>query len=263
MAAENAAVVPSGDTAAQLDRTVAPAPKPVQLIKQASLAIALDDVDGGIGTTRQLLTRYQGDLLDLSDQVALRSGEPRRIYLRLRVPQENLDAMLEELKALGEVRQQGITAEDVSAQLVDLQARVRNLKKSEEALLEIMERSGSIADVLAVSQELSAVREGIERTEAQFKNLQAQVAFSTISLTFESTRVVAHNAPVAGILGNTWRSASQSVRGFSIALLQGLLWLLAYSPYVAIALLILGGGYRVYRHQHATSAAPTEESPSA
>ena len=237
-------------------------PRRTQLIKQASLEITLDDVDSGVEATQQLLVRYQGDLLSLSDQTVDQSGQPRQIQIQMRVPQENLDAVLAELKSLGAVRQQAITAEDVSTQLVDLQARVRNLQKSEEALLEIMERSGSIADVLAVSQELSAVREGIERTDAQLKNLQNQVAFSTITLLFESTAPIAPSAPVLNTLGDTWQTASQSVRGFTVGLLQIFLWLLVYSPYLAIALLIIGGGYRLYRHQPRPSHAPSEETPS-
>lgn len=67
---------------------------------------------------------------------------------------------------MGTVENQMITAEDVSDQLVDVQARLRNLRKSEEMVLKIMERSGSVGDVLKAANELSTIRESIERIDA-------------------------------------------------------------------------------------------------
>ena len=220
--------------------------QPTKLIKNASLWIELADVDVAIAEISQILTQYQGDLLELSDQDS-QSEIRRQVTLRLRIPQDNLDASLEALRALGRVDNQSITAEDVSTRLVDLQSRIRNLRKSEEALLEIMERSGSIADVLEVTQELSTVRDAIERSDAQLKSLQNRIAYSMISLTLVSTQPsLPIVSPVADILSHTWRSATSSLRAVSISLLQLLLWLLAFSPYIGI-LVLAGWGIRRYR----------------
>jgi hypothetical protein len=127
---------------------------------------------------------------------------------------------------------------------------VRNLRKSEEALLEIMERSGSIAEVLEVSRELSAVRETIERTDAQLKNLQNQVAFSTVSLTLVGPQAAAPaTSPIGETLGETWQTASYAVRSLSVSLLQLLLWLLVFSPYLAIVVLAVWASRRYWRRQ--------------
>jgi hypothetical protein len=218
-----------------------------QLIKHASLHIALADVDEGIRAISHILGQHQGDLLQMIDQER-RSDEPRHVTLQLRVPQTSLDAVLTDLRALGSVEQQSITAEDVSTQLVDLQARIRNLRQSEEALLEIMERSGSIAEVLEVSRELSTVRDAIERNDAQLKNLQNRVAYSTIALTLISTQPpLVTPTPMRDSLSQTWQAATSSVRTVSVALLQLSLWLLVFSPYIGI--FVLGGwaGRRYWR----------------
>lgn len=237
-------------------------PRP-QLIKQASLRIELEDIDGGIETIAELLAQYQGDLLELSDQETQASA-PRQVWLELRVPQNSLDPLLDELRALGKVQEQSITAEDVSAQLVDLDARVRNLRQAETALLEIMERSGSIADVLEVARELTNIRETIERTDAQLKNLQNQVAYSTVSVTLISqNRPAPTTSPLGETLSRTWQRASFSVRALSVGVLQLLLWLLVFSPYIAIALLAIWAGRRYWRTRHSkqnSSLPPQQES---
>ena len=232
--------------AADLTIPTAGAPTAPQLVKHASIPVELDDVDAAVKVVSGLLGQYQGDLLQLSDQEAQSAG-PRRVSIELRVPQENLDVVMDDLREMGTVEYQSISAEDVSTQLVDMQARVRNLRKSEEALLEIMERSGSIAEVLEVSRELSNVREQIERTDAQVKNLQNRVAYSTISLTLVSSRDAAPIlSPIGETLGDTWQTATAAVRGLSVAMLQLLLWLLVFSPYLAILLLCLWAGRRYW-----------------
>ncbi|MBF2035115.1 MAG: DUF4349 domain-containing protein [Leptolyngbyaceae cyanobacterium T60_A2020_046] len=238
-----------------------------QLIKRAAMTLGVEDVEVGIEAVQAVVQRQRGDLVSLSLQGDEGQGGARVAFLELRVPQETLDATLADLKSLGVVRSQSLTAEDVSTQLVDLRARVRNLRKSEEALLDIMERSGSIADVLEVSRELSAVREAIERAEAQLQALQGQVSFSTITLTMESTALPPLGQ--ATPLGQTWQRAIRSVGAVNVGLLRGALWLLAFSPYWGAIAILAGLAYRRWGHSavscvaQAGDAEPGDASPSA
>ena len=111
-----------------------------------------------------------------------------------------------------------------------------------------MERSGEIADVLEVSRELSNVRESIERIDAQQQTLKRRVAYSHIYLTLNSPTVaVAPLRPAGETLGNTWQAATRSVKAFTLGGLKVGLWLLAYSPYLALVVLLALGGYRLRR----------------
>lgn len=225
-------MIPTSDVPGSFQRST-------QLVKHATLQLEVDDMDAAIAAISDTLAQYQGDLLQLAD-LDSQTRDRRQMNLQLRVPQGNLEAALDALRNLGTVEAQSISADDVSSQLVDLQARVRNLRKSEEALLEIIERSGSIPEVLEVSRELSTVREAIERQEAQLKNLQNQVAYSTITLTLVSPATLESSAdPIGETLGATWQTASSSMKALSVGLLQLLLWLLAFSPYIGI--LVLSG----------------------
>ncbi|MGF1460740.1 MAG: DUF4349 domain-containing protein [Leptolyngbyaceae cyanobacterium] len=238
--------------------SIANAQPSTQLIKRATLTLEIDDVESTLETISGILAQHQGELLQLSDTDA-RADDPRTVDLQLRVPQANLNVVLKSLKALGQVEHQSVVAEDVSTQLVDLQARVRNLRKSEESLLGIMERSGSIPDVLEVSRrELSTVREAIERHEAQLKKLQTQVTYSTIALTLmESGAIATEASPIRDTLGQTWQAASSSMQSLSIGLLQIALWGLAFSPYIGILLLCSWLSFR-YMKRPSDSPPPAE-----
>jgi hypothetical protein len=247
--AEVASGAEAGDATAQLAEVNTVPQAPPQLVKRAQVTVQVEDADGAITSVNTLLRQQQGELLNLSDNGA-GTDEPRRVTLEMRVPSTDLTATLTALKQLGTVQQQTLTAEDVSGQLVDLDARLKNLRQSEAALQEIMTRTGSIAEVLEVSRELSTVRETIERTAAQQQHLQSQVAYSTITLTLQTAIApVPNRTPLGDTLGRTWQSATYSMGTLSIALLRLGLWLLAYSPYWAI-LLLIGLGYRRWQHQH-------------
>lgn len=219
-----------------------------QLIKQAQLSLVVESIDDSLKSASQIIRTHQGDILDLQDNQI--EAVERTAYLRIRVPQTNLDALLEALGALGTVQQQGLSAEDVSAQIVDAQARLRNLRKSEESLLKIMERSGEISHVLEVSRELSRVREQIEQIDARVQNLKTQVRYSTVELTLAAA--VASQPvgrPLGETIGATWQEATQSVSELTVGLMQVGLWLLAYSPYLLVVAIASVLGYRTIRRR--------------
>ncbi|MGF1519493.1 MAG: DUF4349 domain-containing protein [Nodosilinea sp.] len=218
-----------------------------QLVKQASLTLVLTDVEGAITQVQTMLQQSQGDLLSLQDRRSP-EGHTQQVSLMLRVPQAELDNVLTYLRSLGTVQQQSLTAEDVSSQLVDLDARLKNLRQSETALLQIMERSGEISHVLEVARELSTVRETIERMAAQQQNLRRQVAYAQIALTLQSpVTQVPPLRPVGETLGNTWAAATQSVKAFTVSGLKLGLWLLAFGPYWVVLAAVGYGGYRLWQ----------------
>ncbi|MGG6239489.1 DUF4349 domain-containing protein [Nodosilinea sp. AN01ver1] len=259
--AENQAIAPAAEPAADMAKRsgiTEPVPSDIgqptpQLVKQASLTLVLTDIDAAVNQVQTTVQQAKGDVLSLQDHRSP-EGAAQQVSLTLRVPQAELNQVLDALRPLGTVQQQSLTAEDVSSQLVDLEARLKNLRQSEAALLQIMERSGEISHVLEVARELSTVRESIERMAAQQQNLKRQVAYSQIALTLQSpVTQVTPLRPVGETLGNTWESATQSVKAFTVGGLKLGLWLLAFSPYWA---LLAAAGYGGYRLWHSRPAQP-------
>jgi hypothetical protein len=209
-----------------------PATRP-QLIKKAQLSLVVKSLDASTKSVTNIVEKQQGDILGFQNQKPPDSSVRQTASVQIRVPQERLETTVEALAKLGTVENRSLTAEDVTNQLVDSEARLRNLRKSEEMVLKIMERSGSVGDVLKVSQELSKIRESIERIDAQLKSLRNQVAYSTISLTLQ-TAVSAQQTPEPSLglrVQETWGKATHSVGELTLGLLGLGIWLLAYSPY--------------------------------
>jgi len=227
-----------------------PATRP-QLIKKAELSVVVKSIDATTKSVTNIVEKQQGDILGFQNQKPPDSSVRQTASVEIRVPQERLETTLEALAKLGTVENRALTAEDVTNQLVDSEARLRNLRKSEEMVLKIMERSGSVGDVLKASQELSNIRESIERIDAQLKSLRNQVAYSTINLTLEAA-VSAQQTPEPSLglrVQETWGKATHSVGELTLGLFGLGIWLLAYSPYfLLIAAAVYG--FNQFKKQH-------------
>lgn len=102
--------------------------------------------------------------------------------ISVRVPAEKLEEALEQIKADAvEVRSENVIGEDVTAQFVDLESRLRNLQAAEEQLTEIMDSAKKTEDVLAVYNQLVSVRGEIEMVRGQMNYYEESAAFSSIT----------------------------------------------------------------------------------
>lgn len=88
-------------------------------------------------------------------------------------------------------------AVEVTGAIVDLQARIRNLRASETALQGIASRAAKISDVLEVQAQLTEVRGQIEQLTAQLTDLSDRASYATLTASF-SVPVVAVDAAAKG-----------------------------------------------------------------
>jgi hypothetical protein len=113
------------------------------------------------------------------------SGQDARAAVTFRVPAARWDIAMNAIRGLAsEILAEQSTTDDVTGQVVDLGARIRNLQVTEAALQSIMDRATVIKDVLAVQEELTTVRGQIEQRTAEKAHLEEQAAYSTIVVTF-------------------------------------------------------------------------------
>jgi hypothetical protein len=212
-----------------------------QLVKTAELGLVVKSVTDGIRSVTTVIENQQGDLLGLQDSPSADAGSRHRATVQIRVPQDRLEVTLDALSRLGTVQRQSLSAEDVADQLVDFQARLRNLQKTESTLLQIMDRSGSVADVLKVSEALSRTRQESEQMTAQLTNLKNRVAYSQISLSMEEVLATSQpDRPLGSQLQETWNRATHSVADLTLGFGKLGIWLIAYTPYwLALGILLI------------------------
>jgi exosome complex RNA-binding protein Csl4 len=167
-----------------------------------------------------------------------------------RIPADRWDEALEGIRGLAtKVRQLQVGTEAVTGQVVDLGARVANLRVSEAALQKIMAQATKITDVLSVQAELTKVREDIERLVAEKALLEERAAFGTLAVTYSLPETPATEEARRG-----WDPAADADRatgtligvgqaGLSVAIWLGIVGL----PLVLIAAIVVALGLRIGR----------------
>lgn len=114
------------------------------------------------------------------DRVGNRTRTAGRLVLRVR--SDRFGDAFESLKTVGEVRAASSDSEDVRDQLVDLDARLRNLRDQRDRLRRLYDSANDTEAVLRVGERLSDVQERIERLEAERRALRDDVAYATITV---------------------------------------------------------------------------------
>lgn len=109
-----------------------------------------------------------------------------------RIPVERWEPTLAELRTVGaKVLLEQTGSEEVTSQVVDLGARLVNLRATESALQAIMAKATKIPDILEVQAQLTGVRGEIEQLTAQKQSLEERAALATLTVGFSLPPVIA------------------------------------------------------------------------
>ncbi|AUX48676.1 uncharacterized protein SOCE26_102170 [Sorangium cellulosum] len=165
------------------------------------------------------------------------SGAPRSASLEARIPSAKVGAFRAVVASVGEVVADAEKAEDVTEQRADIGARLRNARAQEKRLLDLLsDKTGSLADVVAVERELAQVRETVERIEAQERLLEGQIAYATVKLSV-TTR---HDPEPVTAGDKIVRAASEGIEN-AWAFLVNLVVVLAAAGPTMLLLAAMGG----------------------
>lgn len=95
---------------------------------------------------------------------------------------------------------QNVTSEDLSLQIVDSQAHIKNQEVLRDRLAEIIKTSpGKVSDLVDAEQRLADVQAEIDSAQSALAVMQKRVATSHLTLTYESEQAAASNGTFAPV----------------------------------------------------------------
>ena len=169
-------------------------------IRTASVQLRTPN-DSSVGEVARRASRVAEGLSGYVEQMSIEGGAGRdgHALVMLRVPAASFQRALDELGELGEVLAQSVGTQDVSAQLIDLDARLRSLRAQEQRLLELLAGAQDLDQVLLLEGELARVRTTIEQLAGEQQFLEEQVALSTITVEVLNSAASSTPAPRAAL----------------------------------------------------------------
>ncbi len=220
-------------------------PRTASVIRTATLRIVAKDFNAVRPAVESIASSFTGFLDHMT--VTGDTASARQLRAILRVPGDRMTGALARLRQLGAVVEDTQGAQDVTDQMVDLDARLANARSTEQRLTEILKnRTGKLSDVLEVEREVSRVRLEIERIDAEKANLDRRVTYATIDISITEER----KASIDGPLSLTTRLRLAALDGLEGALdsaAAAMLFVLRTAPTLLLWGTVIGAGLLGWR----------------
>lgn len=204
-----------------------------KIIRNGNISIVVKDVPGTVNLIWSAATGLGGYVVTSSTSGA---GDDARGEVTLRVPADQYEAAMVRLRGYGDkVLSEKSTAQDVSEEYVDLQARQRNLELTVAQLQALLGQARNVDETLRVQTQLNSVQGDLERVRGRLKFLDNRAAFSTIAVTL-ATPPAAPKPPVVTpswsfgtSIAGAWERSLRGLQTFAdvlIAIVFGGWWLI-------------------------------------
>lgn len=198
-----------------------------------------------------------GAWVENSDEGGSADSGTRWVNYTFRVPADSYAAFLNDASAAGSVTYKSESTEDVTADYVDLEARLESLRTQEARLLELAQQAGDLADLLAIEEQLAQVRYEIESYTGQQRVYDSLLAYSTVNVNLNEVRVL---TPAANSFGtrvlaafrDSWHNFVGGVQGIVI----GLIYLLPVLVVAALIALAVFAALRLARRRRPQRPTP-------
>lgn len=173
-----ATAAPAGGKVAAL----AAVPPVLLIIRTGSMDLEVADLDTALRSADAAVARAGGYVDGSTRAPGNPDGDATVAY---RIPGAAWDATLDGIRATARtIRSEQVKTEEVSDQVIDLGARIANLRTTEAALRAIMAKAAKISDILDVQGQLTTTRDEIERLVAGKASLEDRAAFGSLTVSF-------------------------------------------------------------------------------
>jgi Domain of unknown function (DUF4349) len=159
----------------------------VRLVYDGTMSVRVEDLEAAVRAGRDAVLEAGGYVAASRQSTEETSATASVTY---RIPADRWEVTLDRLRGLGEHLGEEIASTEVTAQIVDLEARIRNLRVHETGVQRLADQATTFEDILDGQERLARVRQEIEQLDAQLANLENRADLGTLTVTF-GTEVVA------------------------------------------------------------------------
>lgn len=214
------------------------------IIFTASLTIQATDVSAAASRATAIAAAAGGYVSGEHASASPAGPAQARVTLQLKIPVAQYPVTLGKLTAMPGTRQISLIqqAHDVTQQVADVNSLVTSAQAAIAQLDALLKRTGTVADLLSVQEQINAQESSLEALLAQQRALARETSYATVSITLvgQHPRPVRHGGKqkhgfVAGLAAG-WRGLRLVVAAILTALGAAL-------PFLALATVLGGAGY--------------------
>lgn len=190
------------------------------VVKTASMSVVVgrNGFQAALQAANGTAAKYGGYVQNSSTSGA-RAGT-----VTIRIPADQFEAAMGDLQALGRVETEASDGQDVSADYVDLSARLRIAEQREAVLSRLMERAHGVSEILRLRDVLEQAQLDVEQLKGTLRVLRNRSALGTIALSLREEGVSAAevNPGSDTSVGSAFRHFASGFSKVLFALIVGL-----------------------------------------
>lgn len=198
------------------------------VVKSGSLEVEVDNLEKAEKAMKAAV-KDQGGYIKNEEGNNLAGDQPS-LHVLIRIPQKSFDDSIATFVGLGRRKQQTISASDTTEEILDREARIKQLQAEQEVLTQH-------GKAPTMNPGFESIKDRLKALQDEKSALEGQAAMSTIDLTLQQkldANMVAASHATWG--SDSWNAAMSSAsNAFRFFGAVGI-WLLAYSPIWGIVL---------------------------
>ncbi len=231
-----------------------------KLIKTVRMEVETEDLEAVLPQINGKIVGLGGYIQEqeLYNGSAYSSYRHRSASLTVRIPAENLNGFVEDVKGVSNVVTYNESTENVTLQYVSTESRMKALEVEQERLLDLLAKAENMADLLEIEARLTDVRYELENVTSQLRILSNQVDYATIYLYISQVRVYTETEEqtVWQRIGSGFK---ENLRDIGEDLVDFFVWLVTYSPQLIFWAAVIAVAVKILRRKLAKKKAQKEE----
>ena len=231
-----------------------------KLIKTVRMDVETEDLDALMPQINQKIAELGGYIenQELYNGSSYSSYRSRSASLTIRVPAENLNGFVEDVRGVSNVVTYNESTENVTLQYVSTESRVKALEVEQERLLELLSKAENMSDLLEIESRLTDVRYELENVTSQLRVLSNQVDYATIHLYISQVKVYTEveEQTVWQRIGSGFK---ENLRDMGENVTDFFVWFVTYSPQLLLWAVVIAVAVTVLRKKISKKKAAKEE----
>ena len=212
-------------------------PENQKIIITRNLEAQTEEMDPLLASINQKINQLGGyiEAQNIYNGSAYASYRYRYANLTIRIPADKLDQFISHVAENSNVVSESTTTENITLSYVAVESRISVLEAERDRLLEFMEQTENMEDLLLIEERLTEVVAELEKVTAQLRTYDNLVTYSTVNLYLEE---VVEYTEVEEEPETVWERIasgfSKSIKNVGNGLVDFFVWVVVALPYLIL-----------------------------
>jgi hypothetical protein len=203
-----------------------------KLIRKVNIDAETEDLEALLPNILAQVSQLNGyvENQELYNGSIYSSYRHRSASMTIRIPAQNLDGFVQQVKDISNVVTYNESQEDVTLTYVSTESRIKALEVEQDRLLELLAKADNMTDLLEIEARLTDVRYELENVTSQLRVLANKVDYATVYLYINQVKVYTEVVEEQTVWQRISTGFKQNLQEIGEDAENFFVWVVTYSP---------------------------------